>query len=781
MNRLKTLIIISSILFGINALAQESIGIGQWRTHMPYHNVIGVEMLDSKVYAATNYELFTYDKEDYSLRILNKINALSDIGISKIKCNESLNLLVVAYTNANIDLIDKSGNVMNMSDIKDKDILGNKRINNITFKEELAYFACGFGIVVFDLKKQEVKDTYYIGNNGDAVNVTDVAFYDGRIYASTDDGLYYADEHSSTLADFSSWSFDNTMIHPHLGFTEMEAYAGKLFVNYSNGLYDGDTLFVYDGQRWDYFDKDYVYTKRELRLSRGFFIVSCYGAVDVYNESLQLITRIYNGDLGLLPNSALLDADGTYWVGDRRSGLLHVIDNYHIDKHRPNGPYSKSVFALSTLGKHVWIAGGGHATNWGKMYSKEGCSHFDGNWWTDVNRENTPVLLNEDITDMVCTATDPYDTTVTYVGTWGHGLLKFKNNEFVERYDNTTPGCSLEPWVQDQRYVMISGLAFDSQGNLWVANSGANNLLSVMDRGGVWRSYNLGGTNNGVDISVMMIDNNDYKWIIRRLGSDDKVIVFTENGTLDITSDDMVKTLRCVAGQGGISGSNVNCFTVDRNGAVWLGTDSGPCYFSDTRKIFSESRYDASVILVPRNDGTGQADPLFNEISVLSIAVDGNNNKWFGLETGVFEMSPDCKTQLLNFNISNSPLLSNAVTSMVINDDGEVFFGTDQGVISYRGMATPGGPTNSDVIVYPNPVRPGFNGFVGIKGLVEDALVRITTVDGSFVTELIAEGGQAVWDCTTVDGQKVAPGIYLVFISTTEGNEKFATKILIMN
>lgn len=762
-------------------MAQDGVGIGNWRTHMPYQNVIGVETLGTTVYAATDYELFTYDKEDGSIRILNKINKLSDIGISKISRCPELDLLVVAYTSANIDLIDKQGNVSNMSDIKDKNILGNKTINNVTFKGKLAYFACGFGIVVFDLGKQEVKDTYYIGNNGDAVNVKDVAFYNGRIYASTDDGLYYADENSSNLVDFASWHFDNSPIHPHLAYADMEAFAGKLIVNYSSEQYNGDTLFVFDGQQWDYFDKSYVTNKREMRISQGKLIFSCFYVVDTYDESLQRINRIYNNDIGLQPNAATPDADGTYWVGDQHLGLLHFGAYGKVDVIKPNGPYSKNVFALSTFGKHVWIAAGGHATNWAKLYSHDGYSHFDGNWWTNINRENTPILSDENITDMVCTATDPFDTTVTYVGTWGYGLLKFKNDQFVERYvDTNTNGC-LQPWVQAPKYILISGLAFDSKGNLWVANSGANNLLSVMTRDGQWYSYNMGGINNGVDISVLMIDNNDYKWIIKRLGSDDKVIVFNDGGTLEDVHDDHVKTLRCVAGQGGISGSNVNCFAVDRNGYVWLGTDSGPCYFADTRKLFSENRYDASVVLVPRNDGTGQADPLFNEINVLSIAVDGNNNKWFGLETGVFEMSSDCKTQLLNFNTSNSPLLSNSVSSMVINDDGEVFFGTELGVISYRGKATPGGSTNTDVVVYPNPVRPGYNGYVGIKGLVEDALVRITTVDGSFVTEIIAEGGQAVWDCTTVDGKKVTPGIYMVFVSTTEGTEKYATKILIMN
>ena len=87
----------------------------------------------------------------------------------------------------------------------------------------------------------------------------------------------------------------------------------------------------------------------------------------------------------------------------------------------------------------------------------------------------------------------------------------------------------------------------------------------------------------------------------------------------------------------------------------------------------------------------------------------------------------------------------------------------------------------SDVVAYPNPVRMGFNGFVGIKGLVANSLVRITTVDGAFVTQLISEGGQAIWDLTNINGERVEPGVYFIFVSTKQGTDKFATKILIMN
>lgn len=778
MKHLKSLFLITFVSLCFHVAAQEGVGIGNWRTHMPYGNVIDVELLGSKVYAATNYELFTYDKDDGSIQILNKINGLSDIGISVIRRNPTLDILMVAYANANIDLIDKQGNIYNMSDIKDKNILGNKTINNVAFKGGMAYVACGFGIVVFDLSKQEVKDTYYIGSNGSAVNVTDIAFFNGRIYAATTDGLYYAEENNNNLADFSSWSFDNSLIHPHLGYNEMEAFGGKLFLNYTDETFDADTLFVYDGNQWGYFNKSFVTNKREMRACGNRLLISGYYQVFVYDESLNEVDRIYACGGTLYPNTVVMD-ENVFWIGDRLRGMISARSSFNYELIQPNGPYSKSVFELSSYGKHVWIATGGHAPNWSKLYSKDGVCHFDGNWWSNLNRKTIPEFEDENISDFICCATDPMDTTVTYVGTWGSGVLKFKSNKYVMRYDASN--SSLEAWTQDQRYVMISGLAFDSHGNLWVANSGANNLLSVMDRNGQWHAYNLGGTNSGIDIGNMIIDGNDYKWILRRSGSDDKIIVFNDNRTLDNTADDQVKSLRCIAGHGGISGSSANCFVVDRNGAVWVGTDSGPCYYSDTRKIFDSGNYDASVVLVPRNDGTTNADPLFNEIKVLSIAIDGNNNKWFGLESGVYELTPDCKTELLHFNVDNSPLLDNSVNTMVINEDGEVFFGTDQGVVSYRGSATPGGPTNNDVVVYPNPVRPGYSGYVGIKGLVEDALVNITTVDGAFVTQLVAEGGQAVWDCTTVDGRKVLPGIYLVFVSTLDGKERLATKILVMN
>ena len=553
----------------------------------------------------------------------------------------------------------------------------------------------------------------------------------------------------------------------------MEVFYGKLYLNYDGG-YNSDTLFVNDGNHWGYFDKQDVNQKYELRAYNDRFILTNRYGISVRDANLNESLAIHSPGGSIEPLSAALDNSGNFWIGDTRRGLIKTTDGWNNTDVKPNGPASKNVFELQACGDQVWIATGGHAANWGKRYMHEGVARFDG-LWTILNNTTLPDF--NDYTDFVCTATNPNDPSVTYVGTWGSGILKFKDNELVEVYnaDNST----LDYWVQDHSLINISGLAFDSRGNLWVANTGVPNLLSMMEPNGTWHSYNLGGTLSAIDIGTLLIDHNNYKWITRRNG---EVIVFNDNGTFDNAADDQVVNLNTAAGSGHLAGS-VNCLAVDYNGAVWAGTDKGPCLFDDTKKIFSGNNYDATQVRVPRNDGTDQYDYLFDGSNVLSMAaMEGINQIWFGLESGVYLMSFDGKPKEIHyFNTNNSPLLDNAVSTMAIDKSGEVFFGTSSGVISYRGEYATPEPIVSDVVAYPNPVRMGYHGYVGIKGLVSNSLVRITTVDGTFVTQLISEGGQAVWDCTNINGEKVEPGVYFIFVSTKQGTNKFATKILVQN
>jgi flagellar hook assembly protein FlgD len=112
---------------------------------------------------------------------------------------------------------------------------------------------------------------------------------------------------------------------------------------------------------------------------------------------------------------------------------------------------------------------------------------------------------------------------------------------------------------------------------------------------------------------------------------------------------------------------------------------------------------------------------------------------------------------------------------------GEVFFGTDKGIISYKGDALEGSTQYDQVVVYPNPVRETFEGSVAIKGLVESTTVKITDMSGNLVYETESLGGQALWDGNNFRGERVATGVYMIYLSSSDGSIAHVTKLLFIH
>ena len=279
-----------------------------------------------------------------------------------------------------------------------------------------------------------------------------------------------------------------------------------------------------------------------------------------------------------------------------------------------------------------------------------------------------------------------------------------------------------------------------------------------------------------------MIDNYGQKWIQMRYSNLNpySVLVFNDNGTPDNTGDDKSKKLNSAVGNGNIPGNIVFAMATDKNGEVWVGTEKGVAVFYSPENIFSGQNFDAQRILVEQD---GYVQYLLENETVMSIAVDGANRKWIGTDRGgVFLFSEDGTKQIYHFTDENSPLLSNRVISIAINDiTGEVYFATDNGVISFKSTATGGGDTFDNVYAYPNPVRAGYEGYIAIKGLVSNAQVKITDINGALIYTAKAEGGQAIWDGKNFNGSRARTGVYLVFAATADGSEKIVTKILIIN
>jgi len=222
----------------------------------------------------------------------------------------------------------------------------------------------------------------------------------------------------------------------------------------------------------------------------------------------------------------------------------------------------------------------------------------------------------------------------------------------------------------------------------------------------------------------------------------------------------------------------------DNDGNIWVGTIAGPIvYYGAYGIIDEEDDIIGTQILIPRNDGTGLGDPLLKSEKINCIVIDGANRKWFATEkSGAFLMSEDGKTEIYKFNSENSPLFSNNVRSIAINDDnGEIFFGTDKGILSFKGQATKGGEDYHDVYVYPNPVRENYRGDITVTGLVANVNVKITDVSGNLVFETTALGGQAIWDGKNFSGKRVNTGVYLVFCSNEDGTKTHVTKLLFIH
>lgn len=175
------------------------------------------------------------------------------------------------------------------------------------------------------------------------------------------------------------------------------------------------------------------------------------------------------------------------------------------------------------------------------------------------------------------------------------------------------------------------------------------------------------------------------------------------------------------------------------------GITEGITIFYNPSEVFSGSTAgDATQPLVSLG---GFYEQLLRNDIVNTIAVDGANRKWVGTNSGAFLISEDGTQQLLYFNTDNSPLISNAVINIEIDDvTGDVYFGTANGIISFRYTATDGVEEIDKVNVFPNPVRPEYTGLIAINGLTENAEIKITDVAGRMIFETTALGGQAIWD-----------------------------------
>lgn len=786
----KSLLILSFLQFLSGAIRSQDLAIGQWRAHLPYIKTKNIADTGTKLYCASERGLFYYNRIDNSLTGLSQISGLSELSVSTIAYDPQTKILLVAYANANIDLL-VDNKIINIPDIKNKNLTGDKNIYGINFYNNLAYLSCGFGIVVLDLVKNEIKDTYFIGENGSEIRVFDIVFYNNFIYAATEKGIYRADINNQALSNFNNWTKDLDDVANAGDYNLLEVYEGKIFVNYAKpealSNTSLDDVLMFDGTSWVNAPSSITGTTGKnysFRAVNGNFFISNNYSVSVFDNNLNKIRYIDNAIYGNpAPRDAIYDQSGIFWIADFDQGLLRMLPDNSFNFIFPNGPQSELVSAVAIQNSHLWMTHATRTAGWFNFYLPGNYSDYTGGFWKTYNQSTvsgTPYNL-DDFFDMMTLAIDPDNSNHVYIGSKVQGMLEVLDGVPINSYRDTN--STLQVGIGNPTQCQVVGMGFDKSKNLWAINSLAAKPVNVKTPEGQWRAFSIPGISGAPLFGDLTIDSYGQKWI-NIIGNNSPlgagIAVFDDNGTLDDDTDDKSRFLTTGAGKGNLPSNDIRAITEDKENEMWIGTGKGVCVFYSPSSVISSTNFDAQQILI-KQDGINQY--LLETEVVTAIAVDGANRKWIGTESGgAFLMSPDGTKQINNFNISNSPLPSNYILTITIDQKtGEVFFGTNQGLISYKGDATDGDGGCNDVLVYPNPVRENYSGPIAIKGLVPNGSVKITDVSGNLVYEVKANGSQAIWYGKNFNGEKAQTGVYLVFSSDEEGENTCVTKLLFIN
>jgi sugar lactone lactonase YvrE len=742
--------------------------VGSWQDHLSYSTSRSLAGGDEKIYSSAGASILEYDIPSKSISSLSRVSGLNETLISTMAWCEKENSLIIVYKNTAIDIVRK-GVINNIPDIKNKYIPGLKEIYSVSITGSRALLSCSFGIVVIDVAHRYVVDTWRPGPDGDSNEVYETTLAGNTIYAATARGVFSAPLNRTGLSYFGNWDKLTALSSPDSRYTKITLSGDALFICEPGVLPDSDSLFLFvPGQYATLVRTEPGGNIRSLDAGEGYVCISSSSSIIMLSPDGTLIREISGYGWASTNAVRTMSYGGSLWIADASSGLVSTNDFYSFKSYTIPGPYTNNVADIHFAGDNFYVTGGTVDNAWGNVYRPLQVFCGTGNTWKSI------ILYGSADRDAMRVLSDPEDNSHFFVSSWGNGLYEFKDGEVINNYNQyNSPLASINP---GENYTRICGLAFDRSGNLWMTQSGVPGILKALKRDGSWISTSL-----SLNIPVagdMVIDENGYIWIIMPRGYG--MLVYDPGGTPDVISDDKYVVLQVEDTEGHVL-NNLYSIAEDSERNIWVGTDMGPAVYYNPEKAFS-SALKATRIKIPRNDGSGLADYLLGTETITSIAVDGADRKWFGtMSSGAYLMSEDGRKELLHFTSADSPLLSDNIVKISINDQtGDVWFGTSEGIVSFRGEATAGKEDYSSMYVFPNPVREDYEGLVTITGLVEGSSVKITDISGNLVYETTSLGGQATWDLRNYRSARVTTGVYLIFCSSDDGSLTKVTKLLII-
>ena len=763
----KYILTILVLLFAWHSSAQE---IGKWNVYPSYWNATQNMVAGNIVYSLCGNNLLTYDTEDTSVRTFNCLEHLNGVHIACMNYNKQTHTLVLVYTDGGIDLLNDDGSIHYLPDLKEKAI-ANKDVNSVQTEGYMAYLCTGFGYIELDLKEKVLRNTYNLG-----LNTRSIVLLENNIYLGTTKGIY------TCPLDKNKLQKDNWKAISTSNFANLTHFDGMLWGQAYQKVYSINPIT----------GKHSVASQELARFLRNcgdYLIWASEEAICICTAQKQITTIKQQNNWHDVSYQ-----NGSFWVSQGDEGLhCYTIQGTTLTHKagpiQPNSPKRDLSYRMQWVGNNLLVAGGINTVD--AIYNNPTAMILKDGEWTNFQemplKEITKQYPNLRLANTTALVQDPQDHTHHFAALHRNGLCEYRDGKFVKFYnsDNSPLRSILPNSANYYNYVSCAGIQYDMDGNLWMLCSETHNIIRILKADGKWTSLHYDEIDSVSLCDDYLMHSSGLMFLNSRRTERRGFFGFDTSGTLDTQRDDRHILRSTIINQDGTSYSpdEFYCMTEDLDGRIWCGTDLGVFVIEDATSFF-DNDFRFEQIKISRNDGSGLADYLLNGVAISCITIDGANRKWIGTHTdGLYLISADGTEMLHHFTTSDSPLISNTIQCVAVHPTtGVVMIGTDMGLCSYTADATEAAEDMDadDVLVYPNPVKPDYNGTIAVRGLSMDAEVKILSSTGQLVWSGVSAGGTFTWDGRTQKGRRVASGVYHIVANNAEGKKAIVARIIII-
>lgn len=723
-----------------------------WKSHTSYEkDVTGLERIGNTVYALTGGKLFTYDLSSQQVAGEVLKPTQNDSIISIIAHPQTNQLLLVRYS-FEVDVFDGT-TFKSIPYLRKLQQVIDKKINDISVDTQYAYIATNSGILIVDIAKAEVYSYCQF-----LFPVYSVVKNAGYFYMSTSKGIYRTQENKE-LSNLNNWELFSLSAKNSSGasFSDTEIRTLTSLNDILYFLVPSKSLFSFDGTS----------VVQNSTITDVLKLEQKGQDIFAYNASRFWVMNADGIKPFVVANSKSAVADviaNEYWVGLankflsklRKTTTSHTVVLQNI---RPSGPISNYPFDMVYQSGKLVMVGGGYLYNFFSRPAQ--LSELDASGWYNYPRATTAAR------DFTSVGVNPADPTNLLVATWGLGIYEFKDRAYLMLHNKTN--SSLQDIFTGSSYTRIDGIRFEGPDKFWACNSMVSTVANLFQKeNGVWKSYGFdypeiytSDTHPlATNVADILVDKQGNKWIV--CSPHPYIFIFNENGTPADLSDDKRRLMREFYDQNGVRLiiAGIKKLELDVEGNVWIGSENG--LFKVTPP---ENVYEDDIVLERLELTDNSSSPVLNKALVLDIAFDKLNRKWVATEeNGVYLLDAEGKSVLAHFTTDNSPLPSDKVLSVAVDEKCHAYIGTANGILEYSGFENldPNPNVSKEVYASRNLIDKGFKGgevkFYNLEPRTNFKIVN--KANKVIYSGNVPANGIVEWSGKTFDQSAIEPEVY---------------------